>query len=255
MGEDQYTMNVFKFGFSEKTQSVSVNVTITSSLLTLRDEFEKRLIQLLFTRKFNNFSSTISVNPVFLSEQFSEHLLSNLTKYSFKSNQFTKGYYDSLNKDRNLFLSLTPLLECPFIKLNSSNFKITNISNDSILVKSIEITIDNHQRLVEEITDLNKISLSDDHQSLAVCSDVLEKMFADDDSDTDTDDTLYYLSLVCLSLSVVCLVMTLATYVIFPGLRTMAGKNNMALCGSLAIAQILLLVSSHLYVLQVLVPC
>ncbi|XP_046554440.1 putative adhesion G protein-coupled receptor E4P [Haliotis rubra] len=47
------------------------------------------------------------------------------------------------------------------------------------------------------------------------------------------------LSVVCVSLSLICLLLTFITYCVFPTLRSLPGKNNMFLVGCLFLAQLL----------------
>ena len=52
-------------------------------------------------------------------------------------------------------------------------------------------------------------------------------------------DIAYIISIVCSCISIACLSVTIATYLLFKTLRTLAGKINLCLCVSLCIAQIL----------------
>ena len=58
-------------------------------------------------------------------------------------------------------------------------------------------------------------------------------------------NTEHIISLVFVSLSIICLLFSLAIYMIIPTLRTIPGKNNMALISSLMVAQALFLISSY----------
>ncbi|XP_076443036.1 uncharacterized protein LOC143281673 [Babylonia areolata] len=53
------------------------------------------------------------------------------------------------------------------------------------------------------------------------------------------------LSVVCNSLSLLCLALTLLTYSLFPELRSLPGLNNMGLCSSLAAAQLVMFTPRH----------
>ncbi|KAH9496884.1 hypothetical protein Btru_010079 [Bulinus truncatus] len=54
---------------------------------------------------------------------------------------------------------------------------------------------------------------------------------------------LYYFQVVCLSVSVACLIVTLVTYFLFTSLRSLPGLNNISLCVSMSTAQTSLLVT------------
>ena len=53
------------------------------------------------------------------------------------------------------------------------------------------------------------------------------------------DDMAIILSFVCSSVSIICLLITIATYLLLKSLRTLPGKINMCLCVSLTVAQAL----------------
>ncbi|KAK6190457.1 hypothetical protein SNE40_002320 [Patella caerulea] len=59
----------------------------------------------------------------------------------------------------------------------------------------------------------------------------------------EAGDIKYYLSIVCLTLSLIALMLTFITYLIFRDMRTQPGKNNMALTITLFLAQVMLMVS------------
>ena len=58
-------------------------------------------------------------------------------------------------------------------------------------------------------------------------------------------ETEQLLSLICISISLISLLLSLGTYVVLPSLRNIPGKNNMALTSSLMTAQILYLIGNY----------
>ncbi|XP_059152071.1 adhesion G protein-coupled receptor E3-like [Physella acuta] len=60
-----------------------------------------------------------------------------------------------------------------------------------------------------------------------------------------TEVAEYAVTMSCLGCSMVCLLLTVTAYTVFPVLRTRAGKNNVVLSLSLMLAQASLIVSSH----------
>lgn len=92
-----------------------------------------------------------------------------------------------------------------------------------------------------EVTSYNEIDI-------LICEDNYISAFSDlvKESYTDasySDYILSYLSLVCISLSVVFLLLTLSVYAIIPTLRTFPGLNNIGLATSLLLYQIFYLIS------------
>ncbi|KAL5008185.1 hypothetical protein ScPMuIL_013766 [Solemya velum] len=71
--------------------------------------------------------------------------------------------------------------------------------------------------------------------SIAMC---LEDYLSTKEVETRKDNTENWVSLICTSVSVLCLVITLVTYCIFKDLRTIPGKINMALVISMIFAQL-----------------
>ncbi|KAK7103267.1 hypothetical protein V1264_018202 [Littorina saxatilis] len=75
-------------------------------------------------------------------------------------------------------------------------------------------------------------------------SDFMPKIVAYKNSADKPDEAEVILSIVCTTLSLVGLTLTLVTYSLFKPLRTVPGKNNMTLCLTLFLAQLLYLVGS-----------
>ena len=87
---------------------------------------------------------------------------------------------------------------------------------------------------------------SSNYSNISVCSDVyLEKFTAKSSGHATTSSNVaIILSIACCTISLLCLLLSFLTFCLFPRLRTVPGRNNMALILSLIIAQMLFLVSS-----------
>ncbi|KAI8794471.1 adhesion G protein-coupled receptor E4P, partial [Biomphalaria glabrata] len=101
------------------------------------------------------------------------------------------------------------------------------------------ITIkDNKDLIMAEVTDEGRLN---------VCVDLLDRILYESErnskkSGQECTETIclieYILTLTCFSLSAVCLLLTMLTYLTIPELRTMAGLNNFFLSCSLLLAQL-----------------
>ncbi|KAH9514456.1 hypothetical protein Btru_025304 [Bulinus truncatus] len=99
------------------------------------------------------------------------------------------------------------------------------------------------------------MEVSDSDGSLRVCHELLEEALRGnvkgrahrrgDSGESMPRRVHYVLYMVCLGCSVLCLTLTLATFLYLPPLRTAAGKNNMCLCLALLLAQVSLMVGYH----------
>uniref|UniRef100_A0A2C9LI77 G-protein coupled receptors family 2 profile 2 domain-containing protein n=1 Tax=Biomphalaria glabrata TaxID=6526 RepID=A0A2C9LI77_BIOGL len=94
----------------------------------------------------------------------------------------------------------------------------------------------------------------DDDGNLLVCIDLIDKKLneskeRDPDIDQRCKETQCFveniLTWVCFIISIVCLLLTLLTYCMFPVMRTKAGVNNMFLSFSLLLAQVSLMFSAY----------
>ena len=90
------------------------------------------------------------------------------------------------------------------------------------------------------------VFLSSNDSLVSVCSDVYLSSFAHSlTKQTNASSTVpVVLSLICTVISLFCLLFSFVTFCLFPRLRTLPGKNNMALILSLMVAQSMFLISS-----------
>ena len=222
-----------------------------------RDAVEERLVDILLapiTLPYLDYSIEVSLINQFTLPYKDQYMFSRQSTYS--------GIYEILTDERDLptllakpesFLHLSPLLVCPYIDLNATQFKI--IDKTVFYVTDLQFEIEfGSQTLVVDVANKtlqNKVLLSEDSETLSVCQEVLQENFEPEytyvtTSGSGSDYAQYVITVCCLALSIACLLITLVTYFLFPRLRTVAGKNNMALSGSLALAQVLLLAAVHL---------
>ncbi|XP_055874871.1 uncharacterized protein LOC106074812 [Biomphalaria glabrata] len=166
-----------------------------------------------------------------------------------KNDEDLKSSFESCdNKVR-----LNQVLICKHLLLDQSFFHV--IIDDQTLPPNVSITIDFNVTKVH-ITDNKDLLMVDfdDDGSLLVCIDLIDKKLneskeRDPGIDPRCKETQCFveniLTWVCFIISMVCLLLTLLTYCMFPVLRTKAGVNNMFLSFSLLLAQVSLMFSAY----------
>ncbi|KAH9491354.1 hypothetical protein Btru_031309 [Bulinus truncatus] len=151
---------------------------------------------------------------------------------------------------------LTKLLECPFVQFNQSNYSFHVDETEPQSRITITLDLDVVRIQFNESFDLNQLDI-DANGGLRVCKGLLEEKLpafvvrhgqgSSLVEDSVTGHAEYVLTMTCLTLSILCILLTLFTYFMFPVLRTDAGVNNMFLSLSLLSAQVSLLASSHFF--------
>lgn len=130
---------------------------------------------------------------------------------------------------------ITKVQGCPLIKLEITDYEVENDASSS-------------RNLISKFPQGSFISVNQSGNfSVYICADDFLASFANSsairsnvDPTADSDGLPQgILSLVCTCISVLCLILTFITYVLFCELRTQPGINNMALVICLIIAQIL----------------
>ena len=131
------------------------------------------------------------------------------------------------------YLQMSPLIICNRVSLPLSALTITDVSfyrHSS----GIAVALPGHYIITESFIEM----CADDYFHLT--GHVLKLSTRKYENSRDKIDELAkILSFVCSCISIVCLIITIMTYLLFVPLRTMPGKINMCLCVSLLIAQIL----------------
>ena len=152
--------------------------------------------------------------------------------------------------NRDKFIELTPLLSCPHVILNQSSIVRYKVSseNSSIIgqknmISEITFKLDEREVTFLKPHQLNRMLLSE--SNLFICADILNEAASMLQPVTSLiDEVKYYLTLSVVGVSILCLAVTIVTYMRFPVLRSAAGWNNLFLCTSLIAAQSSLLASS-----------
>ena len=157
------------------------------------------------------------------------------------------------------FLRLDKLLSCQNVRFSSKEYKITkSYSTNELANTKVSLQLGDTPLEFSEFRDLNQMSIDKDH-ILSVCKDLLDSALQNLDEErrqkfysrgfqAEADDITqvqYYATLVCVGASMTCLFLALMTYFLFNVLRSVAGINNIFLCGSLLMAQASLLASVH----------
>ncbi|XP_005103059.2 uncharacterized protein LOC101847273 isoform X1 [Aplysia californica] len=218
-----------------------------------RDEFEIDAVSTIFGEEFKKeVSDNFNHTPLIVHGEISpwSHCF-NKVPYMCET-----GWFISLNAflslklypEKESYVKLSPLLTCPFVRLNQTQFSVKSYVVPGNIQPSVavEVTFGTFSETFTKPSDLYKITVTD-NKELRICQDLLSSRFPRDQLQGDGIMlwSQYFLTLLCFTVSVGCLVLTLMTYALFPVLRGKAGKNNMALCVSLMAAQVSLLTSSH----------
>ena len=131
------------------------------------------------------------------------------------------------------YLQMTPLLICYRVSLPLSTFRIT----DGSLYRQagdVGVALPDHYIITENYIEM----CADDYFDLT--SDALKLITQKYANSRDKiDEIAKILSFVCSCISIGCLFITIANYLLFEYLRTLPCKINLCLCFSLLVAQIL----------------
>ncbi|KAI8794525.1 adhesion G protein-coupled receptor E4P [Biomphalaria glabrata] len=220
-----------------------------------RNEFEHQILEHFLEAPLMMVNNTLKTETLIL-----ETL--HVTRSPFAASyQLSSKINSTLYRSRNVlfsgslgqYINITLLLHCRYVHFESRLFKM-NVDY-RVLPPNVKIKIDLFVTTIY-ITDQRDLKMVDvdEDGGLNVCVELLDKLIGQQQQSflslmakwlKGTDLVEYIVSLVCFVASIICLILTLLTYVIFPVLRTEAGINNMFLSGSLLLAQVSLLASSH----------
>ena len=231
-----------------------------------RDDFEMQLTMLVDilaqnTPKIVSGKSNISLIPRMTLGDANVSSLCSLPEVKCESfGTSIISPMDSTFSAKKKFLSAKQNLNCLYVQFNNSNFEIDYSERTSLIPSTkLSLTLGSTSLVFTENSEFTSISM-DEKGFLHVCREVLDsklKKFEEERMKefitklkaqsrlSAVEKAQYYLTLVCLSASMICLVLTLLTYFSFRVLRNQAGLNNIFLCGSLLMAQAFLLASSH----------
>ena len=189
--------------------AIYFNIFLNSSVL--RVKIEKTLGDFIYRIDVNN--SYKFTNVKHFPNQSAYGLPSKLPLDSLDSNCYLQiPSPDMQNHSQGYIQSkVSPLLLCKQISLDKTEYKINHIgpghSNLFLLRKMKLLSFDQF-----DVTP---------HGDVRVCVDVLRELnYFDDELAND----LWTITTVCNTFSIVCLVLALVTYLLFPSLRTVPGK-------------------------------
>ncbi|KAK7109520.1 hypothetical protein V1264_013549 [Littorina saxatilis] len=137
-------------------------------------------------------------------------------------------------------IKLSPLLACPHLAFNGSEYRLETAADNNTVVKLTLMFGDREAELV----DVRRSLL--DEGSLYVCLDALRNLQLHPASSGVAEVSWQYvLTMVIMPLSMLCLLLTLAVHCLLPALRTQPGLNTMCTCIALLLAQLSLLLAAH----------
>ncbi|KAK0058018.1 adhesion G protein-coupled receptor E2, partial [Biomphalaria pfeifferi] len=233
---------------------LTIDVYIISPKDILRDDVERMLAEKLFE---NNI--TLLVGDTILTLEYYKNPLQEPNSLSCNEtiNECTNEIYipgpfptNEMWYSKENFIWLNKLLTCPFVQFNKSRVHVEGFGFANASLKFvIKIDLEDAVFVFTEKDELQKLSLEED--DVIICVDLLdskleklqEKLQAADASESFL--SLYVITVICLGVSMVCLLMTVVTYISFRTLRSVAGTHTMILSATLLLAQALLLTISH----------
>lgn len=230
-----------------------------------RDEFEKKIADDFVNQdmvvKFNQTSQMVLKTQVLADENGDDSFCD---LFQGKSTQCEPHLYqspaivaDQDNRyriyDFSSLLKITNLLTCPYFSFDNLQYSVTPGFIDHV----VSLNLDGFNVTFSKNSELKMLHVESEGK-LIVCKELLNAKINDIEMrnfgfqnneisvpDDLTKIALYLCTLCSFGASILCLILTLASYLRFSFLRTVAGNSNMFLCVSLMIAQTLLLASSH----------
>ncbi|KAK0044217.1 adhesion G protein-coupled receptor E4P, partial [Biomphalaria pfeifferi] len=217
----------------------SVKVHFYSHIRESRTQFETRLITHLLKKDFMlTLSETVEVllQP---SVQFNQSQL-------FQKRGLWYVYRNFVTRHVRLLLGLSSLMLCKYVSFNKPDYQLT--VNNTVTPPDVSISIDFNKTkiIIKDNKDLIMVKVNDDGR-LSVCVDLLDRILYESDRNSKQPGQEcieiiclieYILTLTCFSLSTVCLLLTMLTFLMVPELRTVVGLNNFFLSCSLLLAQL-----------------
>ncbi|XP_059169967.1 uncharacterized protein LOC131951638 [Physella acuta] len=256
-----YSMEWDKFILSEgnitnpyRLQSpivILADIVIVASKKKPRDEIEECLVKTLLKTPLTvaRDKDVTCVPYVWLGD------FENISLFEWCSGKFDdcfKYTWREKNSDSDMSVPKEPLVKvtntlvCTFVSFNKTQYKVDEIKTYVPPTVTITVNLGNTKLIFSKVSEINMLEIVGDGV-LNVCREALDEKLA---SLAKTPNELNYyaniLTLTCMSASMLCLLVSLVTYIRFSELRNSAGKNNMFLCTSLLLAQASLLASSYL---------
>ncbi|XP_063956122.1 uncharacterized protein LOC129276704 isoform X2 [Lytechinus pictus] len=137
-------------------------------------------------------------------------------------------------------------LSCPIITMNASEFRQLHIENKTILVHLVSgMQFNESEFVLSKTGNIQVCSFSSDNSGVINITSSVEFL--------QYSDSQSILSTVCVTVSLLSLVVTLSTHIMFPSLRKLTNnKLMMFLCVFLFLAQLLTVVGSYAYPFPIL---
>ncbi|KAK0051405.1 adhesion G protein-coupled receptor E3 [Biomphalaria pfeifferi] len=201
--------------YIENSNFVTSKIIIFANPTTDINTLENNLIsQYVGVKKFRGVNISVSVELSLLAGTLNEH--------------------EFIEEMGSHFVKLTAIGACAHVKFNASEVNV--IEDGKLIILDLNITLQRYQ-----------YHLHHDNTFL-VCAKTLDASFISgvplkQEESSLLEDLEKILTRVSLSISMICLVITLVTYCAIPALRSMPGKNNMVLVISLIVAQTMLIVA------------
>ena len=160
-----------------------------------------------------------------------------LGKVIYTQNQATSNHRIAQWMLKDEFIDVTHSLVCPHVPVNISNTTtIEKIPNMGFLFMGETVRVSSEQ----------KVAVINGQMQL--CTSLYRKLtgpILTRNKQSLLEQVQYYIEVICVSLSVICLLLSSVTYCVFPSLRSLPGMNNLSLCMSLAVAQTCLLITAR----------
>ncbi|KAH9519002.1 hypothetical protein Btru_008880 [Bulinus truncatus] len=213
-----------------KIYSYHITAYIVADRNKTRDEFERLMLQMTTsTWEIAAGEKNLTLKPLSFVHESSFNF-SNAANFTILRNKTSFAGYSSIWSLKESFIDMTYSLVCPHVKVNVS--KITVVDWEV----NISFEYDGRSYSVQSGPDISFVK-----GRVHICLDRFKMITKE--SESFLGIILYYFQVVCLSLSVACLILCLVTYFLFTSLRSLPGLNNISLCVSLATAQATLLVT------------
>ncbi|KAI8782988.1 adhesion G protein-coupled receptor E2, partial [Biomphalaria glabrata] len=255
----QNISNAFKYQFGVVGVDTDTNVTVTGHYLPvfwtdvyvlasnsfIRDDFETIALEKFFG---NESGSTFDYYNI-IHEDLSRDCCSKKSSM-WPSVQIVIGNYGHIFAYSVAhYIPLSWTLKCSYIIFQQSNFTIEWNRTDMSWNVSVTVNFGGAKVIISNMSDLSHMEMTGNE--LHVCPKVLEKYIQKSQRLNEKKTIFIAMSVVtyvCLCASELCLLLTLVTYLGFPELRTVPGINNMFLCVSLLLAQLVLVLASNVSV-------
>ncbi|RUS80703.1 hypothetical protein EGW08_011526 [Elysia chlorotica] len=166
-----------------------------------------------------------------------------VSNYRVRKSMYTQSHETSVENDmlwrlKHLCIDVTYSLTCPYVILNISNISTTvgTFPKLNFLLRGKTVQVSTKQ----------KVAVVDGY--MHICTSLYKKLtdrILMQSQESIIERVHFYLEVVCVCVSVTCLLASAFTYCLFPILRSLPGLNTLSLCVSLAVAQICLLVTAR----------